>query len=128
MDGALIQLPIVGSQIYPDARALIRFAQVTLIFKEQEQGPLYRVLDVGPAPSQEWAALGGRPGDDLSLRTHDQLFAETVLSCLDDSFERIDARCSVGAACMGKPLREMFPLSGAVKRYIRRSLAEQQIR
>ncbi len=39
MDGALIQLPIVGSQIYPDARALIRFAQVVLIFKEHEQGP-----------------------------------------------------------------------------------------
>ena len=38
-DGTLIQLPIVGSQIYPDTRALIRFAQVTLIFKEHEQGP-----------------------------------------------------------------------------------------
>ena len=128
MDGALRQLPIVGSQIYLDARALIRFSQVTLIFKEHERGLLYRVLDVGPAPSQEWAALVGRPGDYLSLRKQDQLFAETVLSCLDDSFERIDARCSVGAAYMGNPPREMFPLSGAVKRYIRRSLAEQQIR
>ena len=74
------------------------------------------------------AALGGRPGDYLRLRTQDQPFAETVLSCLDDSFECIDARCSNGAACTGKPPKKMFPLSGAVSRHIRRSLAEQQTR
>ena len=86
------------------------------------------MLDVGPAPSQEWAAFGGRRSDYLCLRTQDQTFAQTVLFCLDDSIERIDARCYFGAARMGKPLREMFPLSGAVRRHIRRSLAEQQIR
>ena len=39
MDGVLIKLPIAGSQIYPDAGALSRFAQVTLILKKREQGP-----------------------------------------------------------------------------------------
>ena len=75
MDGILIKLPIGGPQKYPFARALMRFAWVKLIFKEHEQGPLSRVLDVGPAPSQEWAALGGRPGDYVRLRTQDQPFA-----------------------------------------------------
>ena len=39
LDGVLIKLPIVGSQTYSDARALTRFAQVTLKLTEHEQGP-----------------------------------------------------------------------------------------
>ena len=75
MEGVLIKLPIVGPQIYPDALALIRFAKIKLILKEHGQCLRSRVLDLGPAPSQEWASLGGRPGDYLRLMTQDQSFA-----------------------------------------------------